>query len=934
MKKVLYFLAVIVAMICTACDHYDHAIADQGDRLDVLEQSTIKNIDEQVDAIKTSLVDLETLAAELEALVESLETEDDENAALIAALQAKDAELDEMIEDLKTYVDEELEGVEDWATQTFATLEMYSSMQEEIAALKTLLETNNTTTQAIEEAIQSSETSMKSWVNTTLADGYYNIATIDAKLTELEEQLTEADEDLKEQIEGQQEALEQAKTDLTVAYEAAITTAIEDNNGVISQEIAAAVNAANEEVDAKLQTINDAITAINAKLAEFEEALANLLNRIQSVRFLPEYSDGKVELSLVGTTDLTFIVSPKAAATALADAFAIKNEVVTAYVSRTKTRTKAVDMPTPMTVASVTGNADGILEVAVISDELPEGFWDDSKEVNIFIAISDGNNDIISEMIPAFLPEAPETVQDALDNAVDGSTIRLVSGVNYGTLLFRANPGHSNTVLEDIADAWAYNYNRSIENVTIIGAPGAKVDAIRFETGALPGDCNNRVTVKNLVIDGVEFTDALTASATGYNASVMITTSNATVDGLTVKNCKLVGNNDKLNLVYLYGAAGSKNVTITGNTVDGVARLCELRGTENVTITGNTIKNTTEHGMLLAGSGYSGNVTITGNTADSINERFVRMAGATDAVVVIEDNTITNYLGADTDYIKVTDGTDVTVKDNVLNVSTSHEMTAAFKVGGKAVLLNDVVLENSVSLPSGKSMIFDLNGKTLSQEKNCTESYSMICNQGELTITGNGKISFEDLSNGGSSSWGSYVIENRSGALLTVENGTIEHLGTADDNHDTSIPIHNYAGKVVINGGVISSPEFRSLRDFTAGGEIIINGGEFKGQVWMQGLGTGSSSLVINGGSFSPTLGYDGSSVYVTNGTNDVSVTVEGGYFSTRIGVASPTKTGVAGSIKGGVFTDSAKDNTSASLLAADYEYMDNGDGTWTVQKK
>lgn len=933
MNKVLYSLAVIVAMICTACDHYDHAIADQGDRLDVLEQSTIKNIDEQVDAIKTSLVDLETLAAELEALVESLETEDDENAALIAALQAKDAELDEMIEDLKTYVDEELEDVEDWANQTFATLEMYSSMQEEIAAIKTSLETNNTTTQAIEEAIQSSEASMKNWVNTTLADGYYNIATIDAKLTELEEQLTEADEDLKEQIEGQQEALEQAKTDLTLAYETAITTAIEDNNGVISQEIADAVNAANEEVDAKLQTINDAITAINAKLAEFEETLANLLNRIQSVRFLPEYSDGKVEISLVGTTDLTFIVSPKAAATALADAFAIKNEVVTAYVSRTKTRTKAVDMPTPLTVTSVTGDADGILEVAVIADELPEGFWDDSKEANIFIAISDGNNDIISEMIPVFLPEVQETVQDALDNAVDGSTIRLVSGLNYGTLIFRANPGHSNTVLEDIADAWAYNYNRSIENVTIIGAPGAKVDAIRFETGALPGDCNNRVTVKNLVIDGVEFTDALTASAAGYNASVMITTSNATVDGLTVKNCKLVGNNDRLNLVYLYGAAGSKNVTITGNTVDGVARLCELRGTENVTITGNTIKNTTEHGMLLADSGYSGNVTITGNTADGIKERFVRMSGATDAAVVIEDNVITNYLGADTDYIKVTDGTDVTVKDNVLNVSTSHELTAAFNVGGKAVLLSDVVLENSVVLPAQKSLVFDLNGKTLSQKKDCMESYSMICNQGDLTITGNGKITFEDLSNGGGSSWGSYVIENRSGALLTVENGTIEHLGTADDDHDTSIPIQNYAGKVVINGGIISSPEFRSLRDFTAGGEIVINGGEFKGQVWMQGLGAGSS-LVINGGSFSPTSGYDGSSVYVTNGTNDVSVTVEGGYFSTRIGVQSATQAGVVGSIKGGVFTTSAKEGTAAALLAEDYEFVDNGDETWTVQGK
>ena len=259
--------------------------------------------------------------------------------------------------------------------------------------------------------------------------------------------------------------------------------------------------------------------------------------------------------------------------------------------------------------------------------------------------------------------------QAALDEATPGATIYLASG-NYGNLYFKANPGHSNTTEVDIADAWSHNYVRSIENVTIIGAAGAKVDAIVFSTGAQPGDCNNTVNIKNLVVDGVEFTDALPVSAAGYNAPIMITTSNATIDGLTVKNCKLIGDNSKLNLVYLYGADGSKNVTLANNTVDGIARLCELRGTENVTITGNTIKNTYEHGMLLAGANYSGNVTITDNTADGINDRFVRMAGAADATVEIKNNTIINYLGADDDYIKVTDGinnnSNVTIENNNL----------------------------------------------------------------------------------------------------------------------------------------------------------------------------------------------------------------------------------------------------------------------------
>ena len=113
MKKLLYSMAVMVAMCGTACDHYDHAIADQGDRLDILEQSTIQNIDDQVNAIETSLSELEAVDAELEALIEALKTSDTDNAKLIADLEEKDAELDKKIEDLKEYVDGEIERIEE-----------------------------------------------------------------------------------------------------------------------------------------------------------------------------------------------------------------------------------------------------------------------------------------------------------------------------------------------------------------------------------------------------------------------------------------------------------------------------------------------------------------------------------------------------------------------------------------------------------------------------------------------------------------------------------------------------------------------------------------------------------------------------------------------------------------------------------------------------
>ena len=272
-----------------------------------------------------------------------------------------------------------------------------------------------------------------------------------------------------------------------------------------------------------------------------------------------------------------------------------------------------------------------------------------------------------------------------------------------------------------------------------------------------------------------------------------------------------------------------------------------------------------------------------------------------------------------------------------LSASTPEAVADVFANGGICKLAADVTLDGEATgftLAKGKTLILDLNGHTISQEKECTGSYQLIANNGNLTITGDGKISFKDLSAGGETVWGSYTITN-SGTLL-VENGTIEHLGSlnGETNHPTDIPIHNYAGKVVINDGIISSPHFRSLRDFTAGGEIIINGGTFKGQIWMQGLGKGSSSLTINGGNFSPTYGYDGSSVYITNGTNDINLSVTGGYFNTKIGCQTPTKEGVTGTVTGGIFTESAKSYTDPALIAAGYDFVANGDGTYTVKQQ
>ena len=407
-------------------------------------KESIASINTQIANINTSLSQLEEVDAALLALIESLETEAEElqaqleaNSAadaatkqaleaeianinaLIAALQAKDAELDQKIKELKAYVDNEISATEDWAEATFATLEQYIAMQTEIANLKALLETYKSSavdTKALKEAITASENSMKAWVNETLAAGYYDIAAIDAKLAALATTANNyTDLQLINAIADQQKALEQAKAELTAAYQKAILEAMANYNGGNSNgNFEAQIALAKSELQSQINAINTQLTIIENRLDALEERVDALETRIQSIRFIPEYSDGMVDLGS-GQATLTFILTPSEAASAIAQAYRNSNSVVTAYISRTKARTRAIDTPRTLTITSVTGNANGTLEVGINTNSLPSDYWNETTSANIYIHINDGNNDIASEMIPVLCSEITESTTEAVD---------------------------------------------------------------------------------------------------------------------------------------------------------------------------------------------------------------------------------------------------------------------------------------------------------------------------------------------------------------------------------------------------------------------------------------------------------------------------------------------------------------------------------------
>ncbi|MBQ1964097.1 MAG: hypothetical protein II358_01595, partial [Tidjanibacter sp.] len=243
----------------------------------------------------------------------------------------------------------------------------------------------------------------------------------------------------------------------------------------------------------------------------------------------------------------------------------------------------------------------------------------------------------------------------------------------------------------------------------------------------------------------------------------------------------------------------------------------------------------------------------------------------------------------------------VTIKEGYVatkegEVWTVAEQTAVEKLNEQIAagestitLTEDIVAgENEkITIPAGKTITLNLNGKTISQEKVCTASHELICNNGDLTITGEGTISFKDNSEGDPTfGWGSYTIRNTGN--LTIENGTIEHLTELNNGSVVHMycAVFSYSGNVVINGGTIKSVDYRSVRAWS--GSLTINGGNFEGQVWIQ-PSKADFDFNINGGTFAP-RGGDGSSVFVTNETHTVDVEITGGTFTTKLGASKAVK--------------------------------------------
>lgn len=274
MKQPLHLFLALLTLLFVGCGYDDSAIIDRIENLEQNQNTKIATINEQIEAINNSIASLEAAKTDLDQRIEDVQADANANAEDIAELQEAKVILEERITTLQSYVDNELNNANEWASATFATLEQYNALAEDVAQLKDVID-------GLDEVL-------KNWVNEQLT-GYYTIAEVDAMLEALQKSVDENNESLQKDIEELSTKVDNMKTELTEAYAKAIEEAINTNNGFIDGKIAEAIAAVNGRIDSEVAAISARIDALEERIEDLEEAL----DKIKALDIVFDIESGK-----------------------------------------------------------------------------------------------------------------------------------------------------------------------------------------------------------------------------------------------------------------------------------------------------------------------------------------------------------------------------------------------------------------------------------------------------------------------------------------------------------------------------------------------------------------------------------------------------------------------------------------------------------------
>lgn len=251
--------------------------------------------------------------------------------------------------------------------------------------------------------LEQTDKELKAYIENLEDDLRKSITASDDKIAELEKKLENAVVRANENA----EAISQLRTDLeTVSAE--IAKCATDLNSRINDEI----KALNETIDnltvmvetleTEVKNLKTTISNIQTDIEELNGKVDALTNRIQSISFVPDYSDGRATMSYTlsdgmivpGSVTMRFEIHPASLAEKIADVW---KDVLSLKAVYTMTRASAGEM-IELPISDVT-SSDGIISVTASGSGIDEAYFRKDLSLNVRLLISDGNTQKASDYI-------------------------------------------------------------------------------------------------------------------------------------------------------------------------------------------------------------------------------------------------------------------------------------------------------------------------------------------------------------------------------------------------------------------------------------------------------------------------------------------------------------------------------------------------------
>lgn len=552
------------------------AISEANEKIQALE-----NVDkEQKQAIDALTSSVNTLSGDVNSLKEfamqmTAWVANAESA--IATLQEKVAILEESVEDLEESVKDleetklDVTTFEEYKTEAAAKFEALTTATENLAKADEILDGKIT---AHKDAVDAEFVKAYGMI----ADNTTAITNLTAELTtkynELkakDEALAKADEAIQKDIEELEKAIQKVEGDLA-DYKAEVNQRLLNAEGSIGQ-LQVDVQGLNDKLDefkaaydAHIAAYEEFVKNTNAALEALGLSVENIINRIQSIVYRPNYADGKLSIDYAtfgkntiveGRSTAEYNVYPAEGAYAIAKAFAEGKAIVKFDLSdELKTRATAPEF----TVVDVKNTETGRIAVTFVTRGLSDKFYQRA---------ADAENYAISLVVDLTGVEAAAdaNLSTCFTNIIGGEHSPITMDIIYKNQVVSGN----NEVYVDelIYTQWAVNPDfvslpGYFLQYTFEGKTYTAAELVEFGYEEVkPIYAGTKV-----VRDNVEVTNVLNEE-TGYNEQNL---------NITALDASLIG--EKFNLVYTY----SYSDAIAEEFVSAGATLAVVKEQATITI--------------------------------------------------------------------------------------------------------------------------------------------------------------------------------------------------------------------------------------------------------------------------------------------------------------------------------------------------------------